>query len=608
MSSQLQQTLQSDPLTLDKMLAQELNSLSFDDREALSEQLHGVRSLAPQECDQMIRTAVTQFHTELNTRLVSTIELLRPPTRTGTSSSAASSTAAAAAATPGLSERVPVLPDGTNPSSSSISPVSTNKQVKSQYLMDILETPYSIPDNAITSTAASVMNTATNHTDTAIPTSAATTHASNHTNTNTGTGTNDHPRYAYVRSYNFIIKFIRCELYDITKAVTRYLLCLDFLVDYFGLFALTRPLTLSSTSTYSDFTKEEQNLIRMGQFQLMPTRDRSGRRISVFLDSYGVDYTHTNRFKLCMYVIGQVASDDVCTQKNGLVNIYSQLNSDCLQIRYMIGLAVQQTECQRFMDAIPLRYSANHIFVQDDVTRGMVLNMIGKQTRLITRVHTVSGITELEYLLRCFGIPTDVFPVTNTGKVKKKNLFKWIRQRTSIEEQQLLHYGSSYNNIDSERYGIECPDLDSVLIRNGGCAWDHPANVKFRNIIERREHERDQHTTRNAKAQFLHSIILEIRSNGLRFLAYNEDQELYQEITDQTTLRTKVFQALRDQSARRKKRRLKCNTNNTTLTTTTTTTADISHDSSTSLFVGMDNRGSGNGCLLPSFEFKKQKL
>lgn len=115
-----------------------------------------------------------------------------------------------------------------------------------------------------------------------------------------------------------------------------------------------------------------------------------------------------------MYVIGQVASDDVCTQKNGLVNIYSQLNSDCLQIRYMIGLAVQQTECQRFMDAIPLRYSANHIFVQDDVTRGMVLNMIGKQTRLITRVHTVSGITELEYLLRCFGIPTDVFPVSRS--------------------------------------------------------------------------------------------------------------------------------------------------------------------------------------------------
>ena len=303
MSSQLQQTLQSDPLTLDKMLAQELNSLSFDDREALSEQLHGVRSLAPQECDQMIRTAVTQFHTELNTRLVSTIELLRPPTRTGTSSSAASSAAAAAAATPGLSERVPVLPDGTNPSSSSISPVSTNKQVKSQYLMDILETPYSIPDNAITSTAASVMNTATNHTDTAIPTSAATTHASNHTNTNTGTGTNDHPRYAYVRSYNFIIKFIRCELYDITKAVTRYLLCLDFLVDYFGLFALTRPLTLSSTSTYSDFTKEEQNLIRMGQFQLMPTRDRSGRRISVFLDSYGVDYTHTNRVSIILHYL-----------------------------------------------------------------------------------------------------------------------------------------------------------------------------------------------------------------------------------------------------------------------------------------------------------------
>merc|ERR1712032_331762 len=89
--------------------------------------------------------------------------------------------------------------------------------------------------------------------------------------------------------------------------------------------------------------------------------------------------------------------------------------------------------------------------------------------------------------------------------------------------------------------GIECPDLNSVLIRNGGPAWDHPGNVKFRQIIKRREIERDRQTTRTAKNRLLHSIIEECFEEGLNFVLYHERHEWYVEITDYNVLRTKVF-------------------------------------------------------------------
>ena len=235
---------------------------------------------------------------------------------------------------------------------------------------------------------------------------------------------------------------------------------------------------------------------------------------------------------------------------------------------------------------------------------------------MIPHALIVRGITETEYLLRCFGIHTDDFPVTNTGSVKTKNLRKWIRQRTTLENQQ-RNAGSNILAPHNQIVGIECPDLNSVLIRNGGPAWDHPGNIKFRSILIRREREREHQKTRPQKNQFLNSIIQESWANGLRFLSYVDENEWYVEITDYNILRTKVFQALRDQSARRKRL--------TKATATATANNDndnmnpigpirssslvhhynVSHDSSTNLFTGLDNNTSPTGCFL---NFKKQKL
>ena len=86
-----------------------------------------------------------------------------------------------------------------------------------------------------------------------------------------------------------------------------------------------------------------------------------------------------------MYMIFQVASDDEMTQRNGLVAVYAKHES---ALKDFVELAVHQRESNRFFDAVPVRYSAFHCFLSDKILRGMVLTMIGKRTRLITRMHT----------------------------------------------------------------------------------------------------------------------------------------------------------------------------------------------------------------------------
>mmetsp|Transcript_14741 Transcript_14741/g.41077 ORF Transcript_14741/g.41077 Transcript_14741/m.41077 type:complete len:202 (+) Transcript_14741:191-796(+) len=130
---------------------------------------------------------------------------------------------------------------------------------------------------------------------------------------------------------------------------------------------------------------------------------------------------------------------------------------------------------------------------------------------------------------------------------------------------------------------VECPDLHSVIFRNGGVAWDHPGNVKFRAILTLRERERDLQKTMAQKSSFLDGIIKEIWSHGLTFLSYDETNEWYEEIREYGVLRKKVFQALRDQSARRK--RLERNGNRKK-----NVASCQMGDSSTSLFMQLDHR------------------
>jgi hypothetical protein len=421
----------TDPRSVDKLLAKELNSLSFDDREALSEQLHGVRSLAPKETPEMLNNAFHELQNEINKTI--TKLLMQLPSSSSSSGQGSGSgtdnvnnrsgsgqpSAAAAAGSSSYddvsmssSSSSAVLPNIINSSSTIFSSLtstnsgtrnSSNIRLRREYLTGILSSSFTSPgeeestmhmpmssttmpsssssmSTSSSSSASASSDTYNNNSESENENENMNMDTSNNNSTNeSNNNNNNNNKYSYVRSYLFCIKFLRSELFDVKKAADRYMQCIDFLVDYFGLFALERPLFLN------DLNKEEHKLLKEGQLQLLPSRDRSGRRVVVFLGTFGYGYTQMNRFRVGMYIIGQVASDDECTQKNGLVCIYSRHSTT---LREVVEYASHQTECIRFVASLPVRYSAFHCFLPDDIIKGMMLNMIGKRTRLVTRIHT----------------------------------------------------------------------------------------------------------------------------------------------------------------------------------------------------------------------------
>jgi len=77
----------------------------------------------------------------------------------------------------------------------------------------------------------------------------------------------------YINERKFRLRFLRCELFNVQKAAERFIKYLDFVAEVYGEYALQRPICMS------DFSREEMSFLREGRWQVLPYRDRSGRRI-----------------------------------------------------------------------------------------------------------------------------------------------------------------------------------------------------------------------------------------------------------------------------------------------------------------------------------------
>jgi hypothetical protein len=79
--------------------------------------------------------------------------------------------------------------------------------------------------------------------------------------------------HSYLFSKANKLRFLRSELFDPRKSALRFTKYLDLLFDIYGECALRRPIRLQ------DFNREELSFFKSGQYQLLPYRDRGGRRI-----------------------------------------------------------------------------------------------------------------------------------------------------------------------------------------------------------------------------------------------------------------------------------------------------------------------------------------
>ena len=76
----------------------------------------------------------------------------------------------------------------------------------------------------------------------------------------------------------------RSELFDIKKAAVRLIKYLDLMVEMYGDWALQRKVRLA------DFTKSELQILKAGYYQMLPFRDRSGRRIMCIVGNLGSEF------------------------------------------------------------------------------------------------------------------------------------------------------------------------------------------------------------------------------------------------------------------------------------------------------------------------------
>ena len=184
----------------------------------------------------------------------------------------------------------------------------------------------------------------------------------------------------YVRTPEFRLRFLRAEMFDIHKAAVRYCRGLDYLVASFGEQALLRQLYLS------DLSKEEERFLKKGLKQILPTRDRFGRRLMAHFGSYSNEYPFAVRAKVVTYLCFGVLAEDVTTQRNGVVSLgfFSYDDNDLL--------VMERKGFLQFFQAVPLRWSGFHLCIPNNpafnVVKGLMLSVIPKDMRRITRVHS----------------------------------------------------------------------------------------------------------------------------------------------------------------------------------------------------------------------------
>jgi len=393
----------------------------------------------------------------------------------------------------------------------------------------------------------------------------------NNQNSNTNTNNSD-KKTKYVDTDEFRLRFLRCELFDVRKAARRLVNYLDLIAYCLpfqnGMLVLQRPITMS------DLSDAEQSLLRKGHLQLLPFRDRSGRRVLTGVASLGIRFDPQMWYKIVLYLL-VIAGDDVESQQKGIIFLIWP-NPDIaksLKLRYPINSGGRLV--QMVLQCAPIRIAACHFCTPPNdpfyriIHSVLALCMDGTRSRL--KFHSGEPI-ELEYKINSYGIPVDLLPRTSTGNVKTTYLKQWIRQRSAFEEDILANNNhtttttstnaaaaasatSATAGMDNKNYYydmIECPGSSDVVFRQGKQVMNHPGNVAFRSLIESKSslHETATQTQKSAIAKEVVDTMIEVR--GGRFLVWDEKPCCWKAITDHNKQRHKVAIAFRNFKSYRK--------------------------------------------------------
>lgn len=371
-------------------------------------------------------------------------------------------------------------------------------------------------------------------------------------------------KYIYTNDINFRLRFLRCEYFDAEKAAIRIIKYLDLALDIFGEYALRRPILLS------DFNKEEMKVLRSGFVQLLPYRDRAGRPILAFVGDLGFNYDWRIKIKIIFYMF-YVAGGDVESQRKGII-LVTWPHSQPSNSSFSLGKD-EQKFLKRIFDNTSIRICAVHCCIPDTfffrVLRPIIIGAASHLLRSRLKFFDATGV-ERHYVLKGYGIPTEIIPITDTGNIKTVFLKQWIKLRIILENEggRKSTDEEHAKNIPWSNFSfspiVEFPSSCDVLYRTGTTTSYHSGNAVFRELIEAKleEFKTRPEVSFSMLGDELINEIFELRKG--RFLKWDK-RGYWVVMNDRLQINIKVTASIRDfkrlEAARKNLQSVYCSTN-----------------------------------------------
>eukprot|EP00534_Pseudo-nitzschia_fraudulenta_P003529 CAMPEP_0201116448 /NCGR_PEP_ID=MMETSP0850-20130426/723_1 /ASSEMBLY_ACC=CAM_ASM_000622 /TAXON_ID=183588 /ORGANISM="Pseudo-nitzschia fraudulenta, Strain WWA7" /LENGTH=581 /DNA_ID=CAMNT_0047380523 /DNA_START=1785 /DNA_END=3530 /DNA_ORIENTATION=+ len=518
--------------TMKRFISEALLKLTFEDRTAIEEEIHGVRCVARAEPPEFLDRKLREFDQLLmeikrerieragpsiyGGNLNENNDVLRNVRRVYSDATETSENLTSASASASVS---------TSTSTSAPSPVPASPLL-------------SAPPSPVSSSAAAAV-------------AAAEISAGEEPYINSNRNRNAiNSNTCYLNIPEVRIRFLRSKLYDTEEAVIALITFLELSSDIFGDYVADRPIQIS------DFkTGKEKAALRNSRHQFVPYLDRAGRRILVSVGTGGCHLNAKLMLKIMIYMLWS-GSIDAETQRRGIVFVYwptfdtpnenKFTDKQSFSIwesfirprmtRRMIGLY------ERLAASSIVRFSSIHFCMEDTPPNRTLSNfaafIVAPQYRPRVKRH-FGGFVELKYALTGFGIPADLIPLSHTGKVKTTNHLRCIKSL------QLQYERKNDRNLpsatDDKEEIMVFPKFYDVFFHKGQRFENNPGNIVFHGLIDSKSSELPMRSSGNGST-IATEIIQEIEQQGGRFLELSAD-DVWEVKTDRTSIISKVAAA-----------------------------------------------------------------
>ena len=374
------------------------------------------------------------------------------------------------------------------------------------------------------------------------------------------------------------LRFLRCDRFDVTKAVRRLIDFLELMTDLFGDFVAERSVELN------DFNDSEQELLRQSRNQYLPFRDSMGRRVLTGVGNCNFHMEVKLRYKVMMYLHWAV-SEDVETQIKGVVILcwpFDEAKDETWE--HDIRPGVQNpipTYHRRHIDGLPVRVTSWQHFYEDTpyfrFLSSVYVFYIARHSpyRSVYKVHYgklqfnhvawcicvvvviaivifpnplilhLGSQTELLYKVASYGVHVELLPImSNAFKVKFDKHCDWLNViRTKATRQEDI---------------VDCPRCNDVVFRKGPASRQYNrGNVYYRELIEDHSLQHFKGDT-DVKYDLTILVMKKIESRGGRFLGWksfdgNPKKSMWVVDENPEQVRRKIAAAFKQINRNRKK-------------------------------------------------------